>query len=124
MAINEKLADRIREALADQKKVEEKKMFRGMCFMVNGKMCVCVSNDEMMCRIDPAETENALEKEGCRPMMRNGKVMKGYVYVDAGAMKSKKNFDHWVNLSLAFNKEAKSSKKKKPTGVSAKVKKK
>ena len=115
MAINEKLADRIREALVDQKKVEEKVMFRGMCFMVNGKMCVCVSNDEMMCRIDPAETEAALEKDGCRPMMRNGKTMKGFVYVNTEAIKSKRDFDYWINLSLAFNKEAKASKKKSAT---------
>ena len=48
MAYNEKLVDRIREALAHHPKVEEKKMFRGVTFMVDEKMCVCVSGDEMM----------------------------------------------------------------------------
>jgi hypothetical protein len=48
MAYSEELAGRIREALIDQKEVEEKKMFRGMCFMVNGKMCLCVSKNEMI----------------------------------------------------------------------------
>jgi len=52
MAYNEKLADRVREALAHLPEVEEKKMFRGVTFMVNGKMCVSVSGDEMMCRFD------------------------------------------------------------------------
>jgi TfoX/Sxy family transcriptional regulator of competence genes len=45
MAYNTKLADRIREALAHLPDVEEKEMFRGVCFMVDGKMCVCVSGD-------------------------------------------------------------------------------
>ena len=68
MAYNEKLADRIREALVNVPKVEEKLMFGGVCFMVNGKMCTGVVKDEMMCRIDPAMDEIVLEKNGCRRM--------------------------------------------------------
>ena len=66
MAYDEKLADRVREALAHLPKVEEKRMFRGVTFMVNGKMCVSVGDDRIMCRIDPAVHEEAVEKEGCR----------------------------------------------------------
>ena len=53
MPYSEKLADRIRESLADAGELEEKKMFRGMCFMLNGKMCICVAENEMMCRVAP-----------------------------------------------------------------------
>lgn len=113
MPFDEKLADRIREAIADKGDIEEKKMFRGMCFMLNGKMCICVSNDEMMCRIDPDLYETVMEKTGVRPMVHNGKTMKGFVYVSQDQIKSKKEFDYWVNLSLAFNKTAKASKKRK-----------
>ena len=113
MPFDEKLADRIREAIADKGDIEEKKMFRGMCFMLNGKMCICVSNDEMMCRIDPDLYETVMEKTGVRPMVHNGKTMKGFVYVSHDLIKSKKEFDYWVNLSLAFNKTAKASKKRK-----------
>lgn len=62
MAYNETLAIRIREALSEERNLEEKKMFRGMCFMLNDKMCVCVGNDEIMCRIDPIIFESVLEK--------------------------------------------------------------
>jgi TfoX/Sxy family transcriptional regulator of competence genes len=112
MAYNEKLADKIREALADRDitDVEEKKMFRGMCFMVNGKMCVCASGDEMLCRIGPGY-KDALEKHGIRGMMRNGKALKDFVFVSEEAMKIKHEFDYWINTALAFNKFAKSSKK-------------
>jgi TfoX/Sxy family transcriptional regulator of competence genes len=112
MAVNEKLANRIREALTDQKKVEEKKMFSGMCFMVNGKMCVCVNDEEMMCRIGPDHLEEALGRQGVRPMVHNGRMMKGFVFVNEGSIKSQKDFNYWIDLSLAFNKKAKASKPK------------
>ena len=113
MAYNEKLADRIREAIADLGDIEEKKMFSGMCFMVNGKMCICVNDAEIMCRIDPAIYETTMEKPGVRPMVHNGRTMKGFVYVSQEVIKSKKEFDYWVQLSLAFNKKAKAAKKPK-----------
>jgi TfoX/Sxy family transcriptional regulator of competence genes len=112
MAYNEKLADRIREALVDIPNVEEKLMFGGSCFMVNSKMCVRVIKDDMMCRIDPLLDTVVLEKTGCRPMDFSGRPMKGYVYVSEEGMKTKKDFDYWINLCLDFNSKAKASKKK------------
>lgn len=52
------------------------------------------------------------KKNGCREMVFTGKPMKGYVYVSDEAMKSKKDFDYWINLCLDFNSKAKASKKK------------
>lgn len=114
MAYDEKLADRIREAVAHLPKVEEKKMFGGVCFMVNGKMCVGVVKDEMMCRINPDKDGIALEKYGCRPMDFTGRPMKGYVFISGEGMKTKKDFDYWIDLALDFNKKAKASPKRKP----------
>src|SRR6185437_7784934 len=113
MAFNEKLSDRIREALIEQPNIEEKYMFGGVFYMVNGKMCIGVVGDELMCRINPDKEEEALERTGCRPMDFTGKPMKGYVYVAEEGMKSKKDFDYWVNLCLQFNSLAKASKKKR-----------
>jgi glucose/arabinose dehydrogenase len=63
MAYNEKMTNRVRAALAHLPKVEEKKMFRGIAFMVDGKMCISVGDTRMMCRIDPALHEAAVEKK-------------------------------------------------------------
>lgn len=112
MAFDEKLVDRIRESLVGINNVEEKNMFGGVCFMVNGKMCIGVVKDEMMCRINPAMDEIVLEKKGCRIMDFTGKPMKGYVFISEEGMKTKKAFDYWVNLCLEFNSLAKASKKK------------
>lgn len=114
MAFNEKLADRVRELISlTHDNVEEKKMFGGLCFMVNNKMCVGVEKERMMIRLDPAIYEEVMEKEGCTPMDFTGKVMKGYVFVDAAVLNTNKKLDYWVQLALDFNKKAKASKKKK-----------
>ena len=68
MAYNEKLANCIRKQLADLPNIEEKEMMGGLIFMYNGKMCVGIIKDEMMCRIDPNFHETAIEKTGCRTM--------------------------------------------------------
>ncbi len=63
MSYNEKLADRVREIISlTARKVEEKKMFGGLCFMVNDKMCVGVESERLMVRLDPDKYEEAMEK--------------------------------------------------------------
>ena len=114
MAYNEKLAARIRERLEELGNVEEKKMFRGITFMVNGKMCISVSGpEEIMCRFDPSIQENVIEQNGVREMVMRGKTMKGYVYVNESVLKTKKALNYWVELALEFNGRAKAAKKKK-----------
>ncbi|HMU44146.1 MAG TPA: TfoX/Sxy family protein [Ignavibacteriaceae bacterium] len=113
MAYNEKLANRIRERLAELSGTEEKKMMGGLTFMYNGKMCVGIIKDEMMCRIDPDLHDTAVKRIGCRTMDFTKRPMRGYVLVDETGMKTKKEFDYWINLCLEFNSKARSSKKKK-----------
>ncbi len=113
MSYNEKLADRTREIIAKtHMNVEEKRMFGGLCFMVNHKMCVGVEKERLMVRLDPAIYEEVMEKEGCRPMDFTGKIMKGYVFVDIDALNTKTKLEYWIKLALEFNKIARESKKK------------
>jgi TfoX/Sxy family transcriptional regulator of competence genes len=112
MAYNEKLANRIRERLSELQHIEEKKMMGGLTFMYNDKMCVGIIGDDLMCRINPELYEMAREQQGCRPMEFTGRALKGYVLVEESGMKSKKQFDYWIDLALAFNQKAKSSKRK------------
>jgi len=113
MAYNEHLVDRLREALVDEPNVEEKKMFRGVTFMVNGKMCICVSGDNLLCRIGPEKAAEMAETDGCELMVMNGRVMKDFVYVSEEGFRTQKDFERWVKLSLDFNSQAKASPKKK-----------
>jgi len=113
MSYNTKLADRIRETFEHLPDVEEKEMFRGVCFMVNGKMCVCVSGNEMLCRIGADAVEAALENNYVRQMVSNGRPMKDYIYVSEEGFHNQREFDRWIKLALDFNPKAKASKKKK-----------
>ena len=113
MAYDTKLADRIRAYLVNIPglKIEEKKMFRGLTFMVNGKMCVNVSGENLMCRFDPTLHDEVAEKKGFQAMKMKGKEYKGYCYISPDGFKAKKSFEYFLNLCLDFNKIAKSSKK-------------
>ncbi|SEJ72121.1 TfoX N-terminal domain-containing protein [Dyadobacter sp. SG02] len=117
MAYDERVANRIREALESKdlagKALEEKALFQGLAFMVDDKLCVCVRNDVLLCRIGPDEYEAALDMNGVEPMIMNGRVALGYVYVSPEGYASREAFDSWIGKCLAFNKFARSSKKKK-----------
>ena len=113
MAYDQQLADKVREHLSEIKgiEVEEKKMFRGLAFMVNKKMCVNISGDNLMCRFDPALKESLSERRGFMPMVMKGKEMNGYCYVSPEGLKTKKELDFWIKQCLDFNDRAKRSKK-------------
>lgn len=105
------LADRVGALLADTPAVTEKIMFGGLAFMVDEKLCVCVYEHEILCRIDPALQPIAAEQHGCRLMHVNGRTYKGYLYVSEEIIKQENQLIYWVNLCLEFNKYAKKYKK-------------
>jgi TfoX/Sxy family transcriptional regulator of competence genes len=111
MAYSEALAKRIREVFSSLPNVEEKQMMGGLVFMYNGKMCVGIIKDEMLCRIDPAIKDELLKKPGCSEMAFTGRPMKSYVLVNGAVLKTKKQFEYWIDQALAFNPYAKASKK-------------
>src|SRR5687768_394111 len=105
MAYNEKTAERVRKALTGTKKLVEKKMFGGIAFMVNDKMCIGVDKDDLMIRCAPEMHDELLSKKGVRPFDLTGKPMKGWLLVSPEATKSKKEFDWWIRLAIESNKE-------------------
>ena len=113
MAYSEQLAEKIRGAFRHMPRVEEKKMMGGLTFMVNGKMCVGVSKDDLMVRLDPTAYDTALKKKGCREMNFTGKPMNGFVFVSPEGTSNEKDFNYWIDLALDFNKKAKAYKKRK-----------
>jgi TfoX/Sxy family transcriptional regulator of competence genes len=114
MAYDEYLADRIRRVLKDKNILHiEKKMMGGLCYMVDDKMCFGIVKNEFMARIGPDEYQNALLKEGCKEMNFTGRAMNGYVFLDPIAMDTDEELEYWIDLCMAFNPFAVSSKKKK-----------
>ena len=114
MSYNENLSHRVRIYLnvTPNIYVQEKKMFGGLAFLVNGKMCINVGADKLMCRFDPTQTDYVAQKTGFLPMIMQGKELKGYCYVEPTGFTSKEDLDFWLKLCLDFNERAKASIKK------------
>jgi len=116
MAYDEELAERVRRIFADRNVAfEEKRMMGGLCYMVDGKMCVGVENERLMARIAPEIYGEALNRKGCAPMDFTGKPMRGFVFVNAEGVATKRDLEAWLDLALEFNPRAVSSKKKSIT---------
>ncbi len=107
------LADRVTDMFTARRVTfETKAMMGGLCFMVRGKMCVGVTKDRLMVRLDPALETDALTQPGCKPMDFTGHPMKGYVFVHPEGCESEAQLRHWLDLALDFNPRAKASKKR------------
>ena len=105
------LSDRVRAALAHTPRVVEKKMFGGITFMVDGKMCISVGRYRLMCRIDPELHDSVIRRKGVQTVRMKGHAYRGFVHVREDAVTTRRALDYWVRACLAFNKRAKSSRK-------------
>jgi hypothetical protein len=118
MAYDELLEQRIRDFF-DTKRIkhEAKRMMGGLCFMVNGKMCVGVEKNRLMARIGPDAYDGALRRKGCRPMDFTGRPVRGFVFVEPEGLQSEEDLGLWLELALTYNRIAKKSVKR--TGTNA-----
>jgi len=103
MAYDEDLANRLRELLADEDGITEKKMFGGLAFLLHGHMSVSASGrGGLLARIDPAETEAALKKPHVGLMEMRGRTMEGWLRVAPEGLKTKRQLEGWVKRSVAY----------------------
>ena len=103
MAYDEDLGNRLRELLADERAITEKKMFGGLAFLLNGNMCVSASGrGGLLVRIDPADTDAALARPHVARMEMGGRTMDGWITVAPQAVRTKRELAAWVKRSLAF----------------------
>jgi hypothetical protein len=103
MPYDEDLANRLRELLAGEDAVTEKKMFGGLAFLLNGHMSVSASrNGGLLARIDPAETEAALERPHVARMEMGGRSMDGWITVAPEGLKTKRELAAWVKRSVGY----------------------
>ena len=114
MGRDSELLSRVRAALAPVPNVEEKRMFGSTAFMVRDKMCISARAERIMCRIDPALHDAALEREGCQTVVMRGRQYRGYVYVGAESVRTPGALKYWVDLALNYNKAMASTKKRAP----------
>ena len=102
MAYDEGLAQRIRENLDDRPGVSERKMFGGLCFMLNGNMACGVTSDDLMVRVGPDAHADALAQPGARKMDFTGRPMKGFVFVSVDRLEKDSDLGEWIERGMKF----------------------
>jgi TfoX/Sxy family transcriptional regulator of competence genes len=103
MAYDEDLANRLRELLAGEDAITEKKMFGGLAFLLHGNMSVSASSDGgLLVRIDPADTDASLARPHVALMEMRGRAMDGWIRVAPEGLKTKRELAAWVKRSLDF----------------------
>lgn len=112
MAYDEFLSDRVQRVFREKNVPSiAKKMFGGVCFLVDDKMCAGILKSDLMVRIDPEKNEQELRKPGARPMDFSGKSMKGFIMVEPVHVDMDEDLEYWIDLAVEFNPKAKASKK-------------
>ena len=103
MAYDERLAERVRDALADQPGVTERKMFGGLGFMVDGAMAVAAASaGSLMVRVDPAGSAALVAEDGVAPMVMRGRELAGWLLVEPDAIEGDAQLRRWVDLGVAY----------------------
>ena len=102
MAYDEGLADRIRKSLGLDALLSERKMFGGLCFMVNGNMAFGIVGEDLMVRVGPERYDEALSRPFAREMDFNGRPMRGFVYVEPEGMTEESELLAGLELGYDF----------------------
>lgn len=103
MGYDNDLAERIRELLAAEPDLTEKKMFGGVAFLVRGRMAVAASSEGgIMVRVDPAESDRLVESGGAHVVEMRGRAMRGWVRVAPERLRSSGHLDRWVERGVAY----------------------
>jgi hypothetical protein len=103
VAYDEDLADRIRELLAAEAGLSEKKVFGGLAFLVGGNMAVSASGrGGIMVRVDPAESDRLIATTKATRMVMRGREMDGWLRVAADDVRTKRQLSPWVRRGVDY----------------------
>jgi TfoX/Sxy family transcriptional regulator of competence genes len=103
VAYDEELAHRIRELVAGESDLIEKKMFGGLAFLIGGNMAVAASGQGgVLVRVDPAESDTLVATTNARLMEMRGRSMQGWLRVDPDDVRTKRELAKWVALGTTY----------------------
>jgi TfoX/Sxy family transcriptional regulator of competence genes len=103
MAYDENLAQRVRDQLADEADVAEKRMFGGLAFLIGGNMAVTASHrGGLMLRVDPATADELIASTSASQIEMRGRVMPGWLHLKEEDLTTKRELARWVGLAAAY----------------------
>lgn len=104
MAYNQELAERIRKILKGKRGVEERKMFGGLTFMVNGHMACGIEKNRLMVRVKKEQYEELLKKPHAKEMDLTGKPLRGFLFIQPKGFETDAGLGYWIAQALIFAK--------------------
>jgi TfoX/Sxy family transcriptional regulator of competence genes len=103
MGHDEDLANRIRELIAGEPDITERRMFGGLAFLVGGNMSVAASSQGgLMVRVNPEDTAALVARPHARSFEMRGRAMQGWLRVDAEGVRTKRQLEPWVKRGVAY----------------------
>lgn len=103
MAYDEDLANRLRELLADEPHLTEQRMFGGLAFLISGNMAIAASHEGgVLVRVDPARSAQLVESGPAQPMHMRGRVMAGWLRVEAHDIRQQRQLAKWVKIGADY----------------------
>ena len=103
MAFDEDLANRLRELLAAEEGVAERRMFGGLAFLIDGNMAVSASGQGgLLLRVEPAATDQLVTRPHAQYFVMRGREMNGWLRIDAEGVRTKRQLQSWVNRGVAY----------------------
>ena len=103
VAYDEELANRVRELVAGEAEITEKKMFGGLAFLVAGNMAVAVSGQGgLMVRFDPEQAEALEARPHTRPFEMRGRPLQGWLRIDDEGLRTKRQLEPWVRRGVEY----------------------
>jgi TfoX/Sxy family transcriptional regulator of competence genes len=103
VAYDEELAERIRQLVAGEPDLTEKKMFGGLAFLVGGNMAIAASGQGgVLVRVDPADSDRLVETTSASLMEMRGREMQGWLRVDSEDLRGEGELERWVELGTAY----------------------
>lgn len=106
MSYDERLANRIRQALSGQRDISERKMFGGLAFLYQGRMCCGIVGNDLMVRVPLDEVDAVLRRRHVRPMDFTGKPLRGFVYVSPSGCSTAASLRIWLTHGERAAKES------------------
>ena len=105
MAYDEDLVNRVRELVSTERGVEEKRMFGGLAFLINGNMAVAASGSGgLMVRVPPESTARLLVRDHVEPMIMAGRETRGWVRVGDNGVRTARQLASWVTRGVDYAK--------------------
>ena len=103
MAYDPDLADRLRETLAGEPDISEKRMFGGLAFLVAGHLAVSAGGrGGMLLRCDPADAEALPEDARVTPFVMRGRELTGWLHVQVDESVSDDELGRWVEHGVGY----------------------